>query len=78
MSTQSVASGAQEKEDIAHGENGEPSVEEKSDLALTKTNASETQYPSMRKVIVIMIAMYLAIFLVALVWPSCHRLLARR
>lgn len=69
MSRESVVTSAQEKEDISPLENGELTTDEKGDLAIMQTNASETQYPPMRRVIVITIAMYLAMFLVALVRP---------
>ena len=74
MSTESVANPVQEKDDNALHITAEPTTEHKNDLALTATNASETQYPPMRKVIVITIAMYLAMFLVALVRLVRNRL----
>jgi hypothetical protein len=71
MSRASISSSAQEKEEVASRVDSEP-VQEKGDLALTKSNASE-QYPSMRRVVPVMIALYLAMFLVALVCPPYLR-----
>jgi hypothetical protein len=72
--SESIHSLPREKQNLAPEENGEPITQEKTDLSPTRSNASETQYPPMKTVIVVMIAMYCAMFLVALVLPSSRNL----